>query len=250
VVWDGTGYGEDKQSWGGEFFTYENHSFRRETHLSYIPVWQGDTMALEPRLSALFLCRDFLKDTPLRSKFSDTEWSYYLKLIQTKPILHTSSIGRLFDAIAAMLNVTDYNTYEGEAAMLLEAKATQGKCLSRYHIIWKKNSFDAEALMKQIITDLDHQVPVERIAYKFHVWLADVIHEVAVRMRIKNIALSGGVFQNALLIDLIDERMSADYRVFLNKELSANDENISLGQLAGISIKRKQEQRVLAENHY
>ncbi len=250
VVWDGTGYGEDKQSWGGEFFRYENQSFKRETHLNYFPVWHGDAMALEPRLSALILCRDFLKDTSLRSKFSDTEWSYYLKLIQTKPILHTSSIGRLFDAVASMLNVTDYNTYEGEAAMHLEAKATGGKCLSRYHVMWKKNSFDAEALMKQIITDLDHQVPVERIAYKFHVWLADVIHEVAVRMRIKNIALSGGVFQNALLIDLIDERMSADYRIFLNKELSANDENISLGQLAGTSVRRKQEQRVLAENYY
>jgi hydrogenase maturation protein HypF len=250
VVWDGTGYGEDKQSWGGEFFTYENQSFKRETHLSYFPVWQGDAMALEPRLSALVLCRDFLKDTSLRNKFSDTEWSYYLKLIQTKPILHTSSIGRLFDAVAAMLNMADYNTYEGEAAMRLEAKATQGKCLSRYHIMWKKNSFDAEALMKQIITDLDHQVPVERIAYKFHVWLADVIYEVAVRMRIKNIALSGGVFQNALLIDLIEERMSDDYRLFFNKELSANDENISLGQLACTSVRRKQEQRVLAENYY
>ncbi len=249
VVWDGTGYGEDKQSWGGEFFTYENQSFKRETHLSNIPVWQGDAMALEPRLSALFLCRDFLKDTSLRKKFSDTEWSYYLKLTQTKPILHTSSIGRLFDAVASILNVCDHNTYEGEAAMQLEAKATEGKCLSRYPVTWRKNSFDAESLMKQIIIDLDHQVPIERIAYKFHVWLADVIEEVAVRLRIKNIAISGGVFQNALLIDLIDERLSTDYKTFLNKELSSNDENISFGQLACISVKRKQEQSVLAENY-
>lgn len=249
VVWDGTGYGVDRQSWGGEFFTYQNQSFRRETHLGYIPVWQGDSMALEPRLSALFHCRDFLKDTSLRRKFSDTEWSYYLKLIQTKPTLYTSSMGRLFDAVASILNVCDYNMYEGEAAMQLEAKATGGKCLSRYSVTWRKNSVDTEALMKQIIIDLDHQVPVERIAYKFHVWLADLIIEVAVRTRIKNIVLSGGVFQNALLIDLIDERMSVDHKVFLNKELSANDENISLGQLACISVKRKQEQRVLAENY-
>jgi hydrogenase maturation protein HypF len=247
VVWDGTGYGEDHQSWGGEFFTYENHSLKRNTHLSYFPVWQGDAMAREPRLSALFLCRDFLKDTTLRNKFSDTEWSYYLKLIQTKPTLYTSSIGRLFDAVAAMLNMCDYNTYEGEAAMLLEAKATAGKCLSRYQVIWKNNIFDAESLMKQIIIDLDHQVPIERIAFKFHGWLADIIFEAGARMRIKNIALSGGVFQNALLINLIDEKMNADHKVFLNKELSANDENISLGQLAYTSVKRKQEQEVLAE---
>jgi hydrogenase maturation protein HypF len=133
--------------------------------------------------------------------------------------------------------------------MQLEAKATEGKCLSRYPVTWRKNSFDAESLMKQIIIDLDHQVPIERIAYKFHVWLADVIEEVAVRLRIKNIAFSGGVFQNALLIDLIDERLNTNYRVFFNKELSSNDENISFGQLKCISVKRKQEQSVLAENY-
>jgi hydrogenase maturation protein HypF len=249
VAWDGTGFGDDKQSWGGEFFSYEKQSFNRVTHLAYFPVWQGDAMALEPRLSAIFLCRDFLKDTSLRSKFNDTEWSYYLKLIQTKPALYTSSIGRLFDAVASVLNVCDYNSFEGEAAMHLEAIATRGKCLSHYNVIWIKNSFDAESLMKQILIDLDHQVPAERIAYKFHVWLADVIYEVALQNQIKNVALSGGVFQNALLIDLIEERKNSDIKIFFNKELSANDENISLGQLACISIKKKVEEKELATNY-
>jgi hydrogenase maturation protein HypF len=249
VIWDGTGYGEDKQSWGGEFFIYERHSFKRVTHLAYVPVWQGDAMAHEPRLSALFLCRDFLKDTLLRNKFNDTEWGYYLKLIQTKPSFSTSSIGRLFDAVASLLNVCDYNTFEGEAAMLLEALATKGKCLSRYAIEWDKQLFRAESLLKQIIIDLDHQVPIERIAYKFHVWLVDVIYEMAMGTQIKSIALSGGVFQNALLIDLIDEKLKPGFHVFLNKELSSNDENISLGQLACISVRRRAEQRELALNY-
>jgi hydrogenase maturation protein HypF len=170
-------------------------------------------------------------------------------LLQSKPTLLTSSIGRLFDAVASMLNVCDYNTYEGEAALLLETKASGGKCLSHYPVTWKNNSFDAASLMKQIIIDLDHQVPVERIAYKFHVWLADVIHEESVRTRIKNIALSGGVFQNALLIDLIEEKMKSDFNIYVNKELSANDENISLGQLACTLVKRKQEQAVMEESY-
>lgn len=236
VVWDGTGHGDDKQSWGGEFFRYEKNSLKRVAHLSYIPVWQGDAMAREPRLSAFFLCRDFLKETTLRKKFNDTEWSYYSKLIQTKPALYTSSIGRLFDAVASILNICDHNTYEGEAAMLLETLASYGKCLSRYKVDWTANTFDAEGLIKQILTDIDQQVPVERIAFKFHAWLADVIYSVAIRMQVNHIACSGGVFQNALLINLIDEKLNPDIHLYLHKELSSNDENISLGQLACVAV--------------
>lgn len=235
VVWDGTGYGEDQQSWGGEFFRYEKQSFKRVSHLSYVSVWQGDIMAHEPRLSAFFMCRDFLKETSLRSKFNDTEWSYYSKLIQSKNTLHTSSIGRLFDAVASLLNVCDHNTFEGEAAMLLETVATKEKCLSRYKIEWIQNTFDAESLIKQILIDVDHHVPVARIAFKFHAWLADVIYSVASQYKIKNIALSGGVFQNALLINLIEEALPSGTNLYLHKALSSNDENISLGQLASVA---------------
>lgn len=249
VTWDGTGYGEDNQSWGGEFFVYEKEYFKRLTHLRYIPVWQGDAMAREPRLSAFILCRDFLKETNLRNKFNDIEWSYYSKLIQSKPALYTSSIGRLFDAVASVLNVCDYNTFEGEAAMQVEALASKGKCLSHYKVDWKHQEFDAVSLMRQIYVDLDHQVPVERIAYKFHVWLADVIYEVASNQQIRNIAFSGGVFQNALLIDLIEDKMNGSFQLYFNQELSCNDENISLGQLAGIAIKIRQEQRELVLSH-
>jgi len=252
IVWDGTGYGEDKQSWGGEFFVYEKQSLIRTAHLSYIPVWQGDAMAREPRLSAFILCRDFLKDTSLRNKFNDTEWSYYSKLIQSKPTLHTSSIGRLFDAVASILNVCDHNTFESEAAMRLETVAMKGKCLSRYKIEWTQNTFNAESLIRQVLVDIDHQVPVERIAFKFHAWLADVIYSVASQYKIKNIALSGGVFQNALLIDLIEEKLPSGFSLYLHQELSSNDENISLGQLACISVtgQREQEHHELSVNYH
>ncbi len=252
VVWDGTGYGEDKQSWGGEFFMYEKQSFKRIAHLSYIPVWQGDIMAREPRLSAFFVCRDFLKETSLRNKFNDSEWSYYSKLIQSKPELHTSSIGRLFDSVASILNICDHNTFEGEAAMLLETIASKGKCLSRYIIKWEQNALDAESLIKQILIDIDHHVPVARIAFKFHAYLADVIHTVAMRKQVKNIVLSGGVFQNSLLINLIEENLSSDLKLYLHKELSSNDENISLGQLASVAVtsRRKNEHQELSINYH
>jgi hydrogenase maturation protein HypF len=198
-------------------------------------------MAREPRLSAFFLCRDFLKETDLRSKFNDAEWTYYSKLIQSKPALHTSSVGRLFDAVASLLNICDHNTFEGEAAMQLETVATKVPCLSRYKVEWTQHSFNAESLIKQILMDLDHHVPVERIAFKFHAWLAEVIYSVASRKQIKNIALSGGVFQNALLINLIEERLASGFNMYLHKELSSNDENISLGQLAYFSVMNRKE---------
>jgi len=250
ATWDGTGYGEDKQSWGGELFIYENNSFRRIAHPTYIPVWQGDAMAHEPRLSALFLCREFLKSTNLQKKFSDKEWSYYLKLIQTRPALFTSSIGRLFDAVASLLDICDHNSFEGEAAMLLETWAARGVCLSHYSVEWKQHSFDTASLMQQIILDLDRQESVERIAYKFHVWLADVIYEVASKNQIQHVALSGGVFQNALLIDLLEERMKDNFNIYLNKELSPNDENISLGQLACVTVKQRHEHLELLMNDH
>jgi hydrogenase maturation protein HypF len=104
--------------------------------------------------------------------------------------------------------------------------------------------------MKQIIHDLDHHVPVERIAYKFHGWLADVIYEVASQSKVNHIAMSGGVFQNALLLDLIEECAHHNFTIYLNKELSSNDENISLGQLACVSVKERMMKKEFAINYH
>jgi hydrogenase maturation protein HypF len=158
----------------------------------------------------------------------------------------------LFDAVASILNLCDHNTFEGEAAMLLETEASKGRCLSRYKIDWIHNTFDAESLIRQILIDIDHHVPIERIAFKFHAWLADVIYSVASLKQVKNIALSGGVFQNALLINLIEEKLSSDFNLYLHKELSSNDENISLGQLACVSImtRREDEHSELSVNYH
>jgi hydrogenase maturation protein HypF len=185
---------------------YDQHRLARGTHFANIPMWQGDTMAHEPRLSALFICKDFLDEIALQRKFNETEWSYYSKLIQTEPPLYTSSVGRLFDAVASLLNVCDHNSFEGEAAMLLETLAEKGKCLSHYKVNWNDPVIDTQSLMKQILTDLDEHVSAEKIAYKFHSYLADVVYEVVTRKQVNHVAFSGGVFQNTLLIDLIEKK--------------------------------------------
>jgi hydrogenase maturation protein HypF len=239
VMWDGTGYGEDKQIWGGEFFEYQNKAINRVAQLSYTPVWQGDVMAREPRLSALYSLRTIESKDYLKDQFTEKEWNYYSKLIQTNPTIYTSSIGRVFDAVASLLNVCQKNTFEGEAAMLVEAVAMKSKCPDRYEIQWVDDTLYTPHLFKQILEDMDKLIPIENIAYKFHAYLAGTIKDYATNHNYKKIALSGGVFQNALLIDLIEEDLNPEVMLFLHKELSSNDENISLGQLTAAAVINK-----------
>ncbi len=241
VVWDGTGYGEDNQSWGGEFFFYKDQQLERLTHFGYFPVWQGDLMARQPRLSALFLCKDFLQETNVKNYFNEKEWLYYSKLIQSKPTLYTSSVGRLFDGVAALLEICEYNSFEGEASLLLETLAAYGHCADTYKITWHEDDLDVMSLMKQIIFDINKGISKNEIALKFHVYLADVVLEVAKKFNVQRVALSGGVFQNALLVDLVSKKLQEHYEIYFHQELSPNDENIALGQLACLAFDRKKQ---------
>jgi hydrogenase maturation protein HypF len=239
VVWDGTGYGQDKQIWGGEFFIHHHNTMKRSGHLSYTPVWNGDAMAREPRLSALYMCKDLPEVELLKGKFTDTEWNYYSKLIQSKETLHTSSMGRLFDAMSSILNLCNHNTFEGEAAMLLEAAAREGVCEERYEVSWNYHTLEIAPLLNQVWNDMKANVPAKQIAYKFHAFLAEAIYYFASHHHTKDVALSGGVFQNALLVEMIEQRLHGHYHLHLHKELSPNDENISVGQLAYYHIKHQ-----------
>lgn len=243
VVWDGTGYGEDKQSWGGEFFLYDEQHLERLTHFKYFPAWQGDLMAHQPRLAALFLCKDFLEVTNLKDHFSEKEWLFYSKLIQSNATHHTSSVGRLFDGVAALLNLCNHNSFEGEASMLLETLASTGHCKEHYKVTWCENTIDQQGVIKQIVSDIHNGISKSEIAFKFHVYLADVILEVAKKYKVQQVALSGGVFQNALLVDIIHEKMNSHYKIFCHHELSPNDENIAVGQLAFVEFDRKKEKQ-------
>lgn len=232
VIWDGTGYGDDGNSWGGEFFEYNGKSLKRIAQLHYAPVWQGDKMAYDGRLAALFIGypSDCIKQF-LKSKFSDVEWPYYSRLITSPPRLYTSSAGRLFDAVACLTGINTFNSFEGESAMRLETEAMMGVTPIRYVVRWNDNSLDTKNLLNQVLKDLEEGICPERIAFKFHAWLADVIHSVVETKQYGKIAFSGGVFQNALLMDLIRERLNGK-QLFVHRELSPNDETISFGQLA------------------
>jgi hydrogenase maturation protein HypF len=246
VIWDGTGWGSDGQIWGGEFFKYHQYKFERITHWPYQQSFAGDKMAREPRISALAFFGNIPKATKyLKPKFSDTEWQVYEQLRNRPTSLQTSSIGRLFDAVSSILDLMDKQTYEGEAAMQLEAlaldyfKRSHFRLEQKYTVDWSSNG--ASSLLSLLIDDLREGVSRAAIAAKFHLALVDWIEYQAQNLKLQGIAFSGGVFQNGLLVDICIKQLAPKYQLYWHQQLSPNDENISYGQLICSVIQEKAE---------
>ncbi len=233
VVWDGTGLGNDGNIWGGEFFIYENKEIVRTNHFEYFDWIANDKMAEEPRLSLFSLLNDDTRHL-IKDKFTATEWKVYNKTLQNNT-LKTSSVGRLFDAVASALNIVDINTYEAEAAMLLENCANASNSNDSIDLLeYKEYDEIPSKLLLRIIIKAYKEDGISKafIARNFIYTLAKIIVNIASKHNIKTIACSGGVFQNSVLISILSG-LAKDKRidVKLNRKLSANDENISFGQL-------------------
>jgi hydrogenase maturation protein HypF len=239
IIWDGTGLGHDGNIWGGEFFVYDQKIISRCCHFDYFPVIAGDKLAMEPRIALLCTTYNEWPKLPcIREKFNHTEWKNYQSLIRTAT-LFSSSAGRIFDAVASLLNVCDKQTYEGEAAMYLQALAEDWVDKNKFEM---DDSYFAEAesyeriptssLLHNVIRDVKSGLPKNYIAAKFHYSLVHLVGLVAKKMNVKKICFSGGVFQNALLVDWIRDMYTNEYELFFHIQLSPNDENISFGQLA------------------
>jgi hydrogenase maturation protein HypF len=234
-IWDGTGYGDDKQIWGGEFFIYRDDEMIRVGHLGYFPQLLGDKMSKEPRLSALSLLKDFDDQQEiLRSYFSETEWPYYQKLLQKEDHLLTSSMGRFLDGIACILGLAKYNSYEGEAAILLEclARSCPYKTFDHYPLPLINDSLNWQEFMAEFLDDIERKEVSSHIAWKVLYSLARAVAQLCAHFSVTQVAFSGGVFQNALLNDLINEQLPADTQAWFHQQLSPNDECIGVGQLA------------------
>ncbi len=242
VVWDGTGYGEDDQIWGGEFFLLEDGEMERYMHLDYFPQLLGDKMSKEPRVSAVSLLRGNMEQLmQIKDLFSPTEREYYIKLLQQKQELLTSSMGRLLDGIAAMLRIQSINSYEGEAAMKLEALARSCKStgMDYYPIVINKHRLDWSGMIHELLLDMKEKTATREIARKVFVSLAVLVRNVAIRAGATKIAFSGGVFQNAFLVELISTLLQDEYKLYFHRQLSPNDECIGFGQLAYAALMDK-----------
>jgi hydrogenase maturation protein HypF len=249
VIWDGTGYGHDGQIWGGEFFLYRDYAFSRLSHWPYFTNLGNDRMSIETRLPLLsLLSGEADVADKVRQKFSEVELNNFMKIIR-KNKLKTTSTGRIFDAVASLLDISDRNAYEGEAALYLEAEASEIFRKQRDFNKSYEPGFTAEkipdiyGLVKKIHQDyIKGNISRGEIALKFHLTLVRFIERIAREHELTRLAFSGGVFQNALLVDLIHRELGDSYSLFFHHDLSPNDENVAHGQLMShnISLKRKE----------
>ncbi len=237
VVWDGTGLGDDGNIWGGEFFMYHNNQVERIHHIDEFNFILGDKMPKEPRISALAISFGITDSKIIKDKFSETEWNIYQKLLQNNSNLKSTSVGRLFDAVASILLGVDKQSYEGEAAMRLENAAYtyfRANNITKYYSYFKEEKAPSNFtsfIINHVLSDIENGYEKEFIAAKFHITLAHYISIIAKEQEINKVAFSGGVFQNQWLIELILLFMNDDFDLYFHKELSPNDECISFGQL-------------------
>ena len=238
IVWDGTGYGSDSNIWGGEFFMYENRSIKRIHYLQPFINIAGDKTAKEPRLSALAMSHELEKATILlKPKFTANEWLFYQKVLQQNNLLN-SSAGRYFDGVAALLNLLNVNSYEGEGALLLETLAHEylqetNFTLEESYVTEEVSqaSIAMSGIIEQVVNDCIRGRPAKEIAAIFYKSLVDIIEKVVINTNTDSIAFSGGVFQNAVLVDLINLQLGKTHKVYFHEQLPPNDECIAFGQL-------------------
>jgi hydrogenase maturation protein HypF len=225
VSWDGTGYGLDGTVWGGEFFLAEDGRFERIAHLRQFRLPGGEAAIMEGwRSEASLLLETFgleaVEDRVLRRMVERGVNAPY-----------TSSVGRLFDAVASMAGVARESRFEGQAAMLLERAIDGVNMEEAYPLPERGGAADWAPLVEAVRADAGAGVPRAKIAAKFHNALAEWIAAVAMRSGVKQVALSGGVFQNAYLAEraaaLLEGR---GFTVYTHQRVPANDGGIALGQ--------------------
>jgi len=249
VAWDGSGYGPDNTLWGGEFLLCHEDQYTRVGRLHPFPLPGGTICMREPRRVALSLLHavfgEGLKDLelpPLQSLGLDKSrvlMNMMQRHVHSPP---TSSMGRLFDGISALLGLHQVTSFEGQAAMSLEfladAAAPSNQPLSYHLPIHSSNSSAVEMQMadwrpmiEMIVRDCHEGRPSTAIAWGFHQALANLIGDMARRLACPQIVLSGGVFQNAVLVTLTQRELtSRGIQVFIPTRFGPNDGGLSLGQ--------------------
>jgi hydrogenase maturation protein HypF len=244
VAFDGTGYGTDGTLWGGEFLIADLARFRRAGHLVPVPLPGGAAAIRQPwRMAAAYLDAAYGGILPGGldvARRNARRWNQVLTLARagvSAPL--TSSAGRLFDAAAALLGVRDEITYEGQAAIELEQLASSGEQHGYRARIDPGDPFQIRGsdLIAAAAEDLACGTSAPVIAARFHESVAALIEDGCVRASelsgLQTVAVSGGVFQNMVLLTSAVRRLTRrGFRVLLHSQVPCNDGGISLGQAA------------------
>lgn len=242
VTFDGAGWGPDETLWGGEFLIGDATGFERAGHLARVPLPGGAAATREPwRMAVAHMHATFgepLADLPVVDRHRDTV-GHIVAMCANPRTVATSSIGRLFDAVAAICDLADRSSYEGQAAILLEQAATEADSSYPWGIDDRASplTIDARPVIRTIVEDRRNGRSVGAIAGAFHRSVAQLIADVSVRLRersgLSTVALSGGVFQNRLLVELaVPLLIGLGFDALRHAQVPPNDGGISLGQVA------------------
>ena len=224
VVWDGTGYGPDGTIWGGEFLVGSAAGFRRVAHLRPFRLPGGDAAVREPRRSALALLHEIGEEIEPEVLRRMIEKGIHAPL--------TSSAGRLFDGVAALVGPWQRTSFEGQAAMGLE-HLVDPAVGDAYPLDVVGEELDWRPLVEALLDDRRRGAAPGAMAARFHNALVEGIVAVARAVGEPAVALSGGCFQNRVLLERAAARLAAEgFRVLLHRHVPPSDGGISLGQVA------------------
>lgn len=254
ISWDGSGYGPDGTVWGGEFLWVDSTSYQRVGHLRTFSLPGSEKAVKEPRRSALGVLHELFGDHATQQNGLAATRAFTLAELKTIAGMlrhglncpHTSSAGRLFDAVASLLDLRQTVRFEGQAAMELEALASGVETDEQYPLKTTKRAgslvLDWGPMVMGIRTDLHYGVTHSVIARKFHNTLVAMMLSAAAQVfadrnvapcdEERKLVLAGGCFQNKLLTELAIWRLSeAGYRVYWHQRIPPNDGGISVGQV-------------------
>jgi len=244
LSFDGTGYGADGNIWGGEILVADHKTYRRAAHLSYTPMPGGAAAVKEPwRMAVSYLYDAFGDafmdlDLPILKGIDEKRIKIMVEMIQKKVNSpDTSSLGRLFDGIAAMIGIRNHVSFEGQAAMELEMLAEKTIAVP-YDYDWVSGDVHrvlVQPIIRGVANDMQKGVEPSEISGKFHSTLVRMFSElceiIGKETGLNRVVLSGGVFQNSfLLTSLIQTLTRNNFQVFTHTLVPPNDGGISLGQ--------------------
>jgi hydrogenase maturation protein HypF len=245
-AFDGTGYGRDGAIWGGEVLLVGYDDFERIAHLRYVPLPGGDTAVRKPyrvALAHLFSAGiEWSADLPPVKEASAAELRAMSRQLERG--VHctpTSSMGRLFDSVSSLIGLRHTASYEAQAAIELEAAASEDLASARlYRFAAGGDEIDPAPVLRAIVADLRAGCPAGAIAAGFHLAVARLVAEAADALSrqtgLRKVALSGGVFQNVLLVGLARAELTRrGLEVLTHRVVPPNDGGLALGQVAALA---------------
>jgi len=248
VAWDGTGYGLDGTVWGGEFLRPAGATFQRVAHLRTFRLPGGEQAVKEPRRAAIGLLYELFGDALFAMEECAPVWAFSSRerriiqgmLARQINTPRTSAVGRLFDAVAAILGLHLGSQFEGQAAMKLEWARDGFETDEAYPVRISADPsglvLDWEPLIFEVLADARRCVPVAQIAARFHNALVEGIVTVAEQLGEERIILTGGCFQNRYLTERAVTRLRAEgLRPYWHQRIPPNDGGVALGQIVAAS---------------